>query len=317
ADLLCRAGVGRLILVDRDLVELSNLQRQTLFAEADVGQPKAVAAAERLAAVNSDITIEPLPTDVTSADVADLVTDATIVLDGTDNAETRYLLNDGCVKLGVPWVYAGAVGTTGRAMGIVPGKTACLRCVFPEPPEPGTLPTCDTAGVLAMATGVAANLQSAIALRLLTDAEAEASGSEQTESDATTPEPEASASASVLHSFDVWTGSFRRVTVRRDPDCPCCGRREFPFLDAPPPESVELCGRDTIQLRLGSRLDLESLATRWADVEGTRSSTRFLAKLKPASSDVSLSVFADGRVLVQGTQDASVARATVAKFVGT
>ena len=295
SDLLCRAGVGRIILVDRDVVDLTNLQRQTLYGEADVGQPKAVAAAERLKAINGDIAIEPRAIDLTGDNVASLVDGVTVVIDGLDNAQTRYLLNDACVKVGVPWLYGAAVGTEGRTMGVLPSTTACLRCVFPEPPPAGELDTCDTRGILAPAAGIVGNRQAAAAIRLIT----------------------VGTVVPGLVAFDVWHDTHRHLTVDRDPDCPCCGGRRFDFLDQMPEPVVSLCGRDAVQVRVGRRLDLKSLATRWDHVAGDRRVTPFMAKLSPASEPVRLTAFPDGRVLVQGTQDGSVARSIVDRYVGT
>ena len=294
SDALARAGVGRLVLVDRDLVELTNLQRQTLFAESDVGEPKAVAAAARLRQVNSQIAIEAIPTDVDATNVAELVAGADVVLDGLDNAETRYLLNDVCVRDDLPWVYGAAVGTSGRAMAILPQETACLRCVFPEPPRPGELETCDTSGVLAMAAGIAANWQAAMGLGVLLGA----------------------TSVPLLHAFDVWQGVSRPVRTQKDPDCPCCARREFPFLDRPASATTSLCGRDAIQVKQLGRLDLSAAAARFATL-GRVKATPFLVRVVPEDRpELRLTAFADGRVIVQGTTDGSAARSIVARLLG-
>ena len=296
AENLCRAGVGRLVLIDRDLVEPSNLQRQTLFTEADADEsrPKAVAAADRLRAVNSRTELDPRPVDADAANVAELVADADVVVDGTDNAATRYLLNDARVKSGRPWVYGAAVGVEGRVMPVRPGAGPCLRCVFPDPPPAGALATCDTAGVLAAAAGVVGNLQAAAAIRLLLDSDLDA------DLDAR------------LTAFDAWTGTFRSVSVARDADCPCCGRGEFPFLDAPPADLVTLCGRDAVQVRPPSptRLDLPKLAARLGV-----GATRFVVRFEPRPG-VRASVFADGRMLAQGARDAADARSIYARYVG-
>ncbi len=294
ADGLARAGVGTLILVDRDIVESSNLQRQTLFAESDISRPKVVAAAERLARINGAITLDPRPIDVDAESVGNLVSGVTLVVDGTDNAATRYLLNDACVKTGVPWVYGAAVGTVGRAMAVIPGETACLRCVFPNPPRPGELETCDTAGVLAAAAGVTANLQVAMAIRLIVNRD----------------------TAGVLHAFDVWHGTARQVEVPRDEACPCCGAREFPFLDMPTDSSTSLCGRDAVQVRQTGRLDLQAAAAKWAG-SGTVKATAFCVRLVPTERPtLQLTAFADGRVIVQGTDDTAAARSLVARLLG-
>jgi adenylyltransferase/sulfurtransferase len=293
ADALARAGIGRLILVDRDVVERTNLQRQTLYAEADVGQPKAVAAASRLQAVNSDITLDPRPIDVSADNIEVLVKEASFVLDGLDNAQTRYLLNDACVKIGVPWFYGAAVGTEGRTMAVVPQETACLRCVFPEPPAAGELDTCDTRGILAMTAGIVGNRQAAAAVRFVVSGRL----------------------VSGLTAFDVWNDTHRHISVTRTADCPCCGQREYVFLDQMREQMVSLCGRDAVQVRVGRCLDLDQLRKRWSTADVRHASTPFMVKIR--ADDVTLSAFADGRVLVQGTQEASVARSLVNRYVGT
>ncbi len=212
AELLARAGVGRLILVDRDVLELSNLQRQALFDEEDVRRrrPKAVAAARRLRAVNSDIDIEDVVTDVNWANVAELFGPADLVMDGTDNIETRYLLNDAAVKAGKPWIYGGVLGIDGTVMAVRPGRGPCLRCIFPASPDTYRLPTCETVGVLNTAVAWVAALQVTEALKLLVhDKTAEFK----------------------LHVLDVWHGRTRSIAVNRDESCPCCAHRRFEFAE--------------------------------------------------------------------------------------
>jgi adenylyltransferase/sulfurtransferase len=259
ADSLCRAGVGRIVLVDRDVVEATNLQRQTLYVETDVGRPKVEAAAERLAATDSSTDITPLAIDLVGDNVRDLVEAADVVLDGTDNAETRYLLNDACVATATPWIYAAAVGTEARAMAVVPGASACLRCVFPDPPR--NLATCDTAGVLAAAAGVAANLQAAAALRLLVQGDA----------------------AGTLAACDVWHGTMRTVRVDRHDACPCCVEHRFDFLDQPAGDAVSLCGRDTIQIRGTGRRDLARTAALLRPL-GEVAASKLLVRFTPADA---------------------------------
>ena len=300
AESLVRAGVGRLVLADRDLVELTNLQRQTLFTEADAAEarPKAVAAAERLAAVNSEVQIEPRPIDIDSSNVSELIAGATLVLDGTDNAATRYLLNDACIVAGIPWVYGAALATEGRVMPVLPGRGPCLRCIFREMPPAGELDTCDTAGVRGATAGLVANLQSAIAIRLLVTEEAPL----------------------VLHAIDSWDGRVQSVDVSeaRDPDCPCCGKREYEFLSRPPADSAALCGQDAVQIRppAATRLDLAAVAKR-LEGAGKVQAMPFMLRLVPAERPgVRLSLFPDGRLIVQGTRDLSEARSLYARFVG-
>src|SRR5687767_13669811 len=250
AEQLVRAGVGTLRIVDRDVVELSNLQRQTLFEESDAaeGVPKAVAAERRLSRVNSEVTIDAVVADFFAGN-AEEFGECDLILDGTDNVETRYLINDLSVKTGVPWVYGACVGTEGRVMTVRTPETACLRCVFPEPPGVGELPTCDTAGVLGPLAGVVASLQALAAIKLL-------SGNE-------------SAVAREMTVIDVWSNRIRSVNLAdaRRADCPTCGQRQFEFLEAGTVRRpVSLCGRNAVQVRPEGRggVQLDVMAKRLA-----------------------------------------------------
>jgi adenylyltransferase/sulfurtransferase len=289
-----------LTLVDRDIVELTNLQRQTLFDEKDAseGAPKAVAAARRLVAINSSVGVTPIISDLHSLNIeAMLPVDA--IVDGTDNVQTRYLMNDVAVKHAVPWVYGAAVGVEGRVMGVRPGRSPCLRCVFPTPPSPQELATCDTAGVLGMAAAIVGAWEAIEAIKLLVDEHAEPT----------------------LLGLDFWRPRVHVTSLvgAKIEDCVCCGRRRFEFLDAPPGDAiVTLCGRNTVQVRPSGRtwIDLDELAIRLSAV-GVTDRTPYLLKCElrdPAG--VTLMVFADGRSLVQGVSDAKRAKAVVARFVG-
>ena len=297
AESLVRAGVGRVTLADRDVVERTNLQRQTLFAEADVGVPKAVAAAGRLRQINGDMAVAVEVVDVAADNIERLVerSGATLLLDGTDNAATRYLLNDVAVRRGLPWVYGACVGVEGRAMPVVPGVGPCLRCVFPEPPVAGEVATCDTAGVLGMAAGLVANAQAAAALRLLTG----------------------DRPAFKLLTVDAWAWRFREVDVTdaRRPDCPCCGLGRFDFLHAAAAETVSLCGRTTVQVRshVSAAFSLDRAATALARFAPDR--TEYLLTVAPEPG-ITVTLFADGRALVHGTADPARARAIVARYLG-
>lgn len=297
AQILVRAGVGALRLVDRDVVEPSNLPRQVLFEDrhARAGTPKALAAAETLARSGGPTRIEALVAHVDARNLPELARDADLVLDGTDNLATRYLVNDECVRAGRPWVYAGVVGASGLVLAVVPGSGPCLRCLFPDPPPAGSLPTCATAGVLLPAVGAVASMQAGLALRLL------ASPADL---------------APALVELDAWEGTVRRLEAARDPDCPACVRRRFAFLESPPPRSaVVLCGRNAVQVfGEGRGVDLERLARH---VEGVaRDVRRAGAFLRFSVPEHRLTLFPDGRALVEGTEDADRARALYDRYVG-
>lgn len=300
AEAMARAGVGHLVLADRDLVEPSNLQRQTLYTEEDAAdsRPKALAAAARLGQINSQIQIEPRPVDVDSGNVESLIAGAALVLDGTDNAQSRYLINDACVKHGIPWIYGAAIAMEGRVMPVLPGRGPCMRCIFREMPPAGELDTCDTAGVLGATAGIVASLQSALAVRLLVTGEAPLQ----------------------LHAIDAWDGRIQAVDVSaaRDPDCPCCGKREFEFLARPPAESAALCGQDAVQVRppRQAKLDLVALSRR-LEGAGKVQALPLMLRLHPRERpSLKLTVFSDGRLIVQGTRDVAEARSLYARFVG-
>ena len=305
ANHLVRAGVGFVRIVDRDFVEVSNLQRQVLFDESDVtnNMPKAVAAANKLRAVNSAITIEPVVADIDRTNVIDLCKDADVILDGTDNFEVRYTINDAAVKLGKPWVFGGAVGTEGQTMTIVPGETPCLRCVFEASPGPGEVGTCETAGVLGPAVAVVASYQAAEALKLLAGKK-EAINRE-------------------LVTFDLWLNTGRRIKIARlleARNCPCCKQRKFEWLEGEHgTQSTTLCGRNAVQVshRVSGRLSFDDLAKQLG-VSGQVSFNKFLLKfqLKEAGSDYEFTVFPDGRAIIKGTDDTDKARTLYAKYIG-
>jgi|SRR5579883_684012 len=296
AELLARAGVGKLRLIDRDFVELSNLQRQFLYDETDAGEswPKAVAAARRLGRINSAIQLEPIVADLAPQNIAELLEQTDLILDGTDNFETRYLINDFAVCEGTPWVYGAAVASYGLKLAIFPGRTPCLRCIYPEPPS-GAQPTCETEGVLGSATAAVASLQAGDALKIL------ARGPESV-----TPR---------LTTIDVWTGEIRQTAPpARDPDCPCCARREFPYLDGKRRAPISLCGRNAVQIHERARpIDLAELANRLAALAPVRVNE---FALRAAVDPYELTVFPDGRAIIRGTTDVGVARSVYARYVG-
>lgn len=278
-----RAGVGELVLVDRDVVELSNLPRQVLFDErhAREGTPKALAARETLERSGgpSALTAHVLHLDARNLEL--VAEDVDLVLDGTDNLETRYLLNDFCVERGLPWVYAGVVGSAGLVLPIRPGRTACLACLFPAAPPEGTLPTCDTAGVLLPAVGAVASFAAGLGLRLLAR-----------------PEDELE---SALLELDTWNGVVRRLSAPRDPECRACARREFTHLHRVGGEALALCGRNTVQIPARAARALASVARALAS--GASQVQLHERLLRFAFEGCRVSVFPDGRALVEGTSD--------------
>lgn len=295
-ELLARAGVGRLRIVDRDFVEFSNLQRQTLFDEADAaeGLPKAAAAARRLARVNSEVALEPMVADLTPATIDELLQEAALIVDATDNFEARFLINDYAVREGVPWIYSAAVGSYGLKLAILPGRSACLRCVYPEPPQ-GAQPTCEIEGVLAPVTAAIASLACGDALKIL------ACGPESV--------------AARLTTIDVWPGEVRQTAPpARDPECPCCARREFVHLTGERRAPISLCGRNAVQIHERQRpIDLAELARRLAPLAEVRSND---FAVRAAIEAYELTVFPDGRAIIKGTTDPGVARSLYARYVG-
>jgi adenylyltransferase/sulfurtransferase len=308
ANLLVRAGVGRLRIIDRDFVELSNLQRQTLFEEADARDalPKAVAAERRLRAINSDVQVEGVVADVTPKNAAELLAGFPLILDGTDNFETRLLVNDAAILLGIPWIYAAAVGSYGVTMTIRPGESACLACLLESgetsaaiggsADAPSVEATCDTAGVLNAAVSVIASIEAAEAIKLLAG------------------KPEALNGR--LVSCDVWTGKFQSIRVARNPNCRACARREFVFLAGEAQPHITLCGRDSVQIHeRHRRLDLGELGRRLAAAAAAEvRNNDFLLRFRVPPYE--MTVFADGRAIIKGTKDPAVARSLYARYIG-
>ncbi|MDA8124202.1 MAG: ThiF family adenylyltransferase [Deltaproteobacteria bacterium] len=298
ANHLVRAGVGRLVIADRDFIELNNLQRQLLFDEEDIAQglPKAVAAAQKLRRINSAVEIEPVVADVHFANIETLIQGASVVLDGTDNFETRYLINDACVKNGIPWIYGGVIGASGMTMTIVPHRTPCLRCLFAEMPPPGTAPTCDTAGVLGPVVATIASLEAAEAMKLITGSGRRNEG---------------------LISVDLWENRFDAIAIaERTEGCPACGRGNYEYLAAREGiHTTTLCGHNAVQVSVKSAvlLDLAELATRLRPI-GEVAVNEFLLRLK--ADDHELTIFPDARAIIQGTTDVAVAKTLYAKYVG-
>lgn len=299
AGLLVRAGVGRLRIIDRDFVEPSNLQRQTLFTEADAREalPKAVAAERNLRGVSGDVQVEGVVGDVTPENARELLASFPLILDGTDNFETRLLLNDAAVSFGVPWVYAAALGSYGVTLAIQPGQMACLACLLES--ENGSAAaaeeTCDTAGVLGSAASVIASIEAGEAIKLL------------------------SGNAEALHhkliSCDIWSGHFQSIRVPRNPNCRACVRKEFDYLEGAAQPHITLCGRDSVQIHESRRrLDLADLGRRLAAADSGVRNNEFL--LRFCVPPYEMTVFADGRAIVKGTQDPAVARSLYARYIG-
>jgi adenylyltransferase/sulfurtransferase len=301
AQQLVRAGVGTLVVVDRDVVCETNLPRQVLFDahHAALGMPKVDAARESLERIGGPTRLVTHAAHLDAGNADELLRGATLVLDGTDNLETRYLVNDWCVSGAVPWVYGAVVGGEGRVLAVRPGAGPCLRCVFPDPPPAGALATCDTAGVLGPAVGLVASLQAGLALRLIADPD--------------TPPP------AELYDVDAWRPALRTVAATRDPGCPCCGARTFPFLGDERRASVVFCGRNAVQLAGSGSADLDTLAARVGtlarDLRRARGLVRFEVDDGPEKR-YRVTLFADGRALVEGTEDAARARAVYDRYVG-
>lgn len=299
AETLARAGVGFLRIVDRDFVEFTNLQRQTLFDEADAeGKlPKAIAAQKHLAKINSEIKIEAIVADVNRSNIENLIKDCDLILDGTDNFQTRYLINDACVKLKKTWIYGAAVSSYGATMTIMPSESPCLRCIFEEMPHAGTSPTCDTAGVIQPIISMISAVQTAEALKILTGNFDKLHRS--------------------LMQFDVWQNDWRKIKLgKANADCKTCGQRNFEFLDHETNEfSAVLCGRDAVQISSPNRtqIDLQMLAERLKNVGDVKQNEYLLRFI---FGDYELTVFRDARAIVRGTDDVSTARSLYAKFVG-
>jgi adenylyltransferase/sulfurtransferase len=293
---LARAGVQRLILVDRDYVETSNLQRQWLYTESDAAEvlPKSVAAARAIAAINSDCQTTIHVSDLNPSNIEELLEDAEVLLDGTDNFETRYLINDHAVSRAIPWIYGGAVGSYGISFPILPGDGPCFRCLYPDPPL-GAQPTCDTAGVLNTITSIIGALQANEAIKILAGQPA--------------------AVTRKLTTVELWPGDIRQITLPdRDPDCPCCGRRQFPHLDGSCRAPISLCGRNAVQIHERHRpVDLPDLAARLASLGRVRVNE---FALRFQAEPYELTVFPDGRAIIKGTTEPGLARSLYARYVG-
>ncbi len=296
ASLLARSGIGTIRIIDRDYVEPSNLQRQTLFDEADAKEslPKAIAAARRIAAFNSEIVVEPQVADLTPDNIEVLLEGAELVLDGTDNFETRYLVNDYAISKNIPWIYAAAVGSYGVTLNILPGKTACLACVFPDSPQ-GTFETCETAGILNSAVNLVASISASEALKFLVGA--------------------VDKMRSTLLSFDVWSNERAEVAAAKPhPGCRACGERDFVHLEGKGRPHITLCGRNSVQIHERHRpVDFTEMNDRLKP-HGTVRHNDFVLRFWHEPYEMTL--FPDGRAIIKGTTDTAVARSLYARYVG-
>jgi molybdopterin/thiamine biosynthesis adenylyltransferase len=298
ANLLVRAGVGRLRIIDRDFVEPSNLQRQVLFDESDAREalPKAVAAERKLRSINSTIAVEGVVADLSPQNAAESLTGFDLILDGTDNFETRFLINDFAVQSGQPWIYDAAVASYGLTMTIRPGQTACLACLLESGlTTPGLEETCDTIGVLGPIVNLIASLQVAEALKLLAHRE--------------------EALHARLISCDVWSGHFQSVRVAHNLDCRACAKHEFSYLHGQAQPHITMCGRDSVQIHeRGRLLDLTALRNRLAPTVADVRNNEFLLRFRIPPYE--MTVFADGRAILKGTKDPAIARSLYARYIG-
>ena len=299
AEILARAGIGFLRIVDRDFVEFSNLQRQTLYSELDAKErlPKAIAAKKRLTKINSEIEVEAIVADVNHSNVESYIEDVDIVLDGTDNFQIRYLINDACVKLEKTWIYGAAVSSYGATMTIIPNKTPCLRCIFEEIPSIGSAPTCDTAGVIQPIITSVSAIQTTEALKILTG--------------------NSGALHKSLINIDVWRNDWRKIKLSApNEDCETCAKRNFEFLEAKNADFfTALCGRDAVQIQPpnASPIDLQTLAAKLKN-SGEIKLNEYLLRLKVENYEIT--VFKDARAIIRGTDDISTARSIYAKYIG-
>lgn len=299
AESLARAGVGELRIIDRDFVEYSNLQRQALFDEEDASSrmPKAAAAKRRLAAVNSGVAVDAIVADLNASNIENVLKGCDLVLDGTDNFQTRYLVNDACVKLGLPWIYGAAVSSYGSTMTIIPEKTPCLRCIFPDMPEAGTSPTCDTAGVLMPVIDSISAIQVTEAMKLMVgDIQA--------------------LHGSLIH-LDVWRNDRRAINLPEpEPDCPSCGKHDLEFLDPVSEQfAAVLCGRNAVQIAPSkpTKLALDEFAERMM-FSAAVSQNEYLVRFDVG--DVEVTVFADARAIFKGIDNVDEAKVLYARYIG-
>jgi len=298
SNLLVRAGIGNFNIIDRDFVELTNLQRQIIFDEDDLQVPKALAVVKKLKRINSEVHLNSIVKDLNATNAEDLLRSSDLVLDGTDNMETRFLINDVCVKYGIPWVYCGAVGTYGMVMVILPGTTPCFRCFLPNVPPSGALQTCDVAGVLNTIPSIMAGIASTESIKILLGAKTDI--------------------CSNLIVYDAWNQEQQKITVPKNPTCKCCSKFEFEFLEAKKEDLITaLCGRDAIQIvpRRESNIKLEQMTHR-LDKIGEVKCNEYVLIFKDSETNYEITLFRDGRAIIKGTRDTDRAKSVYSRFIG-
>ncbi|UCF49026.1 MAG: ThiF family adenylyltransferase [Thermoplasmatales archaeon] len=294
ANNLVRAGIGNIQVVDRDIIELNNLQRQNLFDEDDIGFSKAEVIAEKLRKINSEVRIKPIADDVYYKNIENIIKNMDVILDGTDNMLIRFLINDACVKHKIPWIYGGAIESYGISMNIIPNKTPCLRCIIQDIPEAGSLPTCDTVGVLNTIPAIIGSIQSTEALKILLKKDINEG----------------------LLSYDVWSHSFNNINIKKRNDCECCGKHNFEFLNAKKRETmISLCGKGAIQITPVNevKISFEDLGKKLQKL-GKVDYHKLVLRLKIPGYE--LNIFKNGRTIIIGTNDKKIAKSLYSKYIG-
>lgn len=292
--LLVGAGVGQLSVIDRDIVELDNLQRQILYGEGDLGESKAVVARKRLQSMNSTVNVQSFPADVIPKNIGNILGDVDVVVDGLDNMKTRFVVNDYCIKNGIPFVYGGAVATYGMTMTVVPERTACFECLFPFLPPAGSIATCEIEGILNTVPATISSIQTADALKLVLGEDV----------------------GGKLLTYDAWLREINQIDISRNEECPSCGTKEFQHLGEEESDfAVSLCGRNSVSITPKSRetIDFDSLEARLRKVGEIRRGEGILTFIVQGYR---MTVFQDGRVLVSGTDEVSKARSLYSRFIG-
>ena len=297
ANNLARSGVGTIRIIDRDYIELSNLQRQLLFDEEDIKNniPKAKAAEYKLSKINSNIQIEGIVSDVNARNIENFCMGMDLIMDATDNFQTRFLINDFSVKQNIPWIYGGVIGSSGMTYNIIPGKTPCFRCIFPEAPSVGSVDTCDTVGVLNGITNIIASLQSTEAIKILMG-----------KWDDLIEE---------MRFLDIWTNSFDNLEMQPHRDCPVCKNQRFEFLNHDMEEAVVLCGKNSIQINpIKSEISMDNVIKRLKTMGIDMKNNSFYCKF--TIEDIQFTLFLDGRAILKNTSDVNKAKSMYSKYIG-